>query len=922
MDCQNRLLYEGVFPLGPPPFSHPMYALRYALLCTLLAAFSALPAAAANPSPAVHEKSRALFKDFCVSCHGPEKQKGKVRLDDLPLAITDLETAERWQKVLNQMNSGEMPPEDEKQPPSASKTDFLDDLANVMVAARRSLADQNGVITMRRLNRREYKNTLRELLGVNLNVAELPGDTGTGGFDTFGSNLFMSANQLEQYQSLGLQALEEAFTRAAATADARSLHLEAEANNVRIHKNYQDQLEALERATAWAKAVEEAAVTPENAAVVAEIRARVKDDNFFRREWAKIKGAPAPEDFGFKTVENNADKANRALGYNTKSGTGYMRPYHEHYLEQAHLETGAYLTVSASDLGNDNFTIPVPYNWPIGEYTVRVRLGHTPQSTPERRYVEFGTNPRNGQPLSTHAVRGTLKNPEVIEIPLTLTKEHNNNLDRQIFLREKGTNDHYLRTREIFNAGKTKNGFGPELAIWVDWLEIERVSQPPAHAPGLVALGIPQGDKDTVAAGEVREAIARFSTAAFRGTEPPASFVDKLAAIYDAQRAAGTKHGAALKETLSVVLASPMFLYLSEPSPEEKRRSLTGVELANRLSYFLWSSPPDETLLALGKSGALLQPGVLTEQTTRLLENERSQNLVQDFVHQWLGMDRIDFFQVNRSMYPRFDDSTKQNARREVFATFAHLLKHNAPVSDLLKADYVVVNHLLANFYGIPGAVGDAFQKVSLPAGSPRGGLLGMAAVQFMGGNGERTSPVERGAWVLRKLMNEPPPPAPANIPQLARLAGKVLTTHERLLAHQEDAQCASCHRKIDPIGFGLENFDAVGQWRTEDSYQVMDEKGKPVPNAKKTWNIEAGAALHKGPAFRDYFELRDIIASKSDAFARGFSQTLLEYALGRPTGFRDEPLIAHMLATAQKERLGVRSFVHALVDSKEFKTK
>jgi hypothetical protein len=175
---------------------------------------------------------------------------------------------------------------------------------------------------------------------------------------------------------------------------------------------------------------------------------------------------------------------------------------------------------------------------------------------------------------------------------------------------------------------------------------------------------------------------------------------------------------------------------------------------------------------------------------------------------------------------------------------------------------------------------------------------------------------------VLRKLMNDPPPPAPANIPQLARLAGKVLTTHERLLAHQEDPQCASCHRKIDPVGFGLENFDAVGQWRTEDSYQVMDEKGKPVPNAKKSWNIEASSTLHKGPAFRDYFELRDIIASKSEAFARGFSQALLEYALGRPAGFRDEPLVEGMLAAAKKEKLGVRNFVHTLVDSEDFKTK
>jgi hypothetical protein len=234
----------------------------------------------------------------------------------------------------------------------------------------------------------------------------------------------------------------------------------------------------------------------------------------------------------------------------------------------------------------------------------------------------------------------------------------------------------------------------------------------------------------------------------------------------------------------------------------------------------------------------------------------------------------------------------------------------------------VVINSVLANYYGIAGVKGDAFQKVAVPKGVPRGGLLGMAAVMAMGGNGERTSPVERGAWVLRKILNDPPPPAPANVPQIARLAGKVLTTRERLRAHQEDAQCASCHRKIDPIGFGLENFDAVGQWRTEDSYQLTDANGKQDLKSRKTWTIDAGATFYKGPSFKDYFEMRDIIAAKSDAFARGFSTELIEYALGRPVGFRDEPLIADMLQRAGRKDLAAREFIQALVSSKEFHTK
>ena len=190
-----------------------------------------------------------------------------------------------------------------------------------------------------------------------------------------------------------------------------------------------------------------------------------------------------------------------------------------------------------------------------------------------------------------------------------------------------------------------------------------------------------------------------------------------------------------------------------------------------------------------------------------------------------------------------------------------------------------------------------------------------MAAILAMGSNGEQTSPVERGAWVLRKLMNDPPPPAPANVPQISRLQNKLLTTRERLRAHQEEAQCASCHRKIDPVGLSLENFNAVGQWRTEDTYEA-------VGLGNKTWTIDPAGAFHHGPEFGDFFEFRDVIASKSDAFAKGFSIAILEYALGRPRSFRDEPLIAQMVNQSRQKDFAMREFIKVLVGSNEFRTK
>ncbi|MCB1077007.1 MAG: DUF1592 domain-containing protein, partial [Verrucomicrobiae bacterium] len=407
-----------------------------------------------------------------------------------------------------------------------------------------------------------------------------------------------------------------------------------------------------------------------------------------------------------------------------------------------------------------------------------------------------------------------------------------------------------------------------------------------------------------------------------RGVVPDGDYIDRLMTLYDLRLKAGDKPAAALKETLSVVLASPMFLYLAEPSADEKRRPLTDAELATRLSYFLWSAPPDATLRDLAASGELKKPEVLAAQTERLLDDPRSSGFLEAFVHQWLGLDRIDFFEVNRALYPRFDSGTKVAAKGEIYETFAYLLRHNASLRDLLKSDYVVINRVLAHYYGISGVKGDGYEKVSLPKDSPRGGLLGMAGILFMGGNGERTSPVERGAWVLRKLLHDPPPPAPANVPAITRLSGQVLTTRERLLAHQEEPQCASCHRKIDPIGFGLENFDAAGQWRTEDSYTAIDANGKIDPKSTKTWTIDPSAAFHKGPAFNDYFALRDIIASGADDFARSFSEALVEFALGRPLGFRDEPLVTDMIGQAGKKDLAIREFIHGLVSSEEFRTK
>ena len=393
---------------------------------------------------------------------------------------------------------------------------------------------------------------------------------------------------------------------------------------------------------------------------------------------------------------------------------------------------------------------------------------------------------------------------------------------------------------------------------------------------------------------------------------PETDFIDRLITLFETRRAAGDAFDVAIRTPLSVILASPGFLYFNEPRDDSMPRTLNDRELAVRLSYFLWSAPPDAELLDLAQKKQLHEPEILRRQVDRLLADARSDAFVSGFLHQWLDMERLDFFQFDTTLHREFDESTRSASRKEVYHSFAHLLRDRKEgrLGKLLKSDYVFINGLLATYYGIEGVTGDAFQKVSLPADSPRGGLLGMAAIHAMGSDGIESSPVERGSWVLRHLLHDPPPPAPANVPQLSRLADQPLSTREKLAAHMEEAQCASCHRKIDPIGFGLENFDAAGKWRTTEG------KGK------RSHKIDPADAFHNGPAFADYFELRDLIAAREDDFARGFVEHLIEYALGRPFGFTDGDLADEILATAKEENYSVSEFFHAMVQSDAFKTK
>ena len=259
------------------------------------------------------------------------------------------------------------------------------------------------------------------------------------------------------------------------------------------------------------------------------------------------------------------------------------------------------------------------------------------------------------------------------------------------------------------------------------------------------------------------------------------------------------------------------------------------------------------------------------------------------------------------------------SARDEVFQTFNSLLQNGESLNKLLKSDHVVVNDLLAEYYDFPSVKANTFKRVPVPQGSPRGGLLGMAAILAMGSDGERASPVERGAWVLRKVLHNPPPPAPPNVPQLSRLTDKLLSARELQSAHMEEPQCAQCHRNIDPIGYGLHNFDATGRWRDEENVSLTSNK-KVQKN--KRYPIDPSGVLPGGQRFSNFFEMRDQIATHEQDFARGFSESLIAYGLGRPYGFSDRLLAEEILKKAGDRENEISVFIHALIQSKAFHQK
>jgi hypothetical protein len=420
----------------------------------------------------------------------------------------------------------------------------------------------------------------------------------------------------------------------------------------------------------------------------------------------------------------------------------------------------------------------------------------------------------------------------------------------------------------------------------------------------------------------LQSAIATFATRAFRRSleaDESAAF----ATLATDAVAAGASFEDALRVGLRAVLTAPQFLLF-----EEQPGTLNDVALATRLSYFLWNSAPDDELLAAAASHQLTKPAVLTAQTERLLKSPKSIAFVKDFVGQWLELRNINATTPDMRLYPEFDLLLRESMVGETEAFFTEMLTKNLSVKNFIHSDFAMLNRRLAEHYGLEGANSEAFQHVSLPADSPRGGLLTQASVLKVTANGTVTSPVLRGAWVMRHLLGQPPPPPPANVGAIEPDTRGATTIREQLAKHRTSETCASCHRNIDPPGFALENFDVIGGWR--DSYRSQDKgtnakrkfHGQNVWQYKEGLPVDASGEFADGRAFKDIIEFKRLLLSQDDAVLRCVAENLLTYATGAGIEFADRDAVTTLTQQVRKDGSGLRTLVHAIVQSPLFRNK
>jgi hypothetical protein len=383
-----------------------------------------------------------------------------------------------------------------------------------------------------------------------------------------------------------------------------------------------------------------------------------------------------------------------------------------------------------------------------------------------------------------------------------------------------------------------------------------------------------------------------------------------LMAFYDDGAAAGGFE-TGIRTALEAILSSPHFVFRVEEASGKTKPGETyqiaDLDLASRLSFFLWAEPPDTTLIGLAKRGELSKPATLQAQTQRMLADPRSEALATRFAAQWLRLQDIEKVHPDALQFPDFRQQLADDMRRETELFFYQLVRENRSLLDLFSADYTYVNETLAKHYGIPGVTGPEFRRVTYPDARRRG-LLGQASILTLTSHANRTSPVLRGKWVMEVLLGSPPPPPPPNVPDLEKTGeskeGRMLTTRERMEEHRSNPQCKSCHQYMDPIGLALDNFDVTGQWRIRENGAALDTRGQ----------------LYDGTPVSNLEELQRALLKRPAPLIRAFTQNLMAYAVGRRAEYYDQPTVRRIASDAEPGGYRMADFILGVVKSDAFR--
>jgi mono/diheme cytochrome c family protein len=815
---------------------------------------------------------RTFVSANCAPCHNANLKSGNLDLTSLTFNPADAANFATWARIHDRVRDGEMPPIKNPALTPAARAQFLTSLSTPLIAADRARYATQGRATWRRMNRYEYENTVRDLLSAPwLQIRELlPEDGEAYHFNKSGEALDVSHVHMNQYLAAAEYALRGVLPGAATRPETTT-------------KRYY---------------------------------AREQTSMF-----GKIDFPNTPERNMYPVVGDAPD-----MGVLKKTNPKTVGPDRPEIREQEGLGVVA-STYEPLEMRFNQFKAPVS-----GLYKLRLKA-HTMWVGPQKGAKWWKPDPeqisagRTTEPVTLYSEvppremrrLGTFDvHPEasVNEIEVYLIKGESVRPDAVRFFRSRppGTWRNPLATEQ------------GQPGVAFNWLEVEGpvLDRWPTPAQQLLfadlpytvnAKGIPEFESKDPAA-DSKRLLTAFLQRAYRHPVP-AGDLDRFTALFTKSMTAGFSFTDSMISAYTAVLCSPAFVTL-----EEKPGRLDNYALASRLSYFLWNSEPDASLLR--------DPIDLRAQTKRLLDDPKSQRFVQAFLDYWLDLRKLDNTSPDSQLYPEsyLDDFLVESAGDETRAFFTELIRKNLPARNIVSSDFAMLNERLAALYGIPGVEGAAIRRVQLPADSPRGGIITQASILKVTANGTSTSPVLRGVWMNERILGRPVPPRPTGIPAVETDTRGATTIREQLAKHRSQPVCNSCHALIDPAGFALESFDVVGAWR--DNYRALGDgqkvtgwgKGGQPFEFHTALPVDASGTLPDGRNFADVRELRRLLLTDERQLARNLASQLITYSTGAPVRFGDRPQLEAILDQAKASNYGVESLIEAIVQSDLFRSK